>query len=93
MLMMTLPAGIILSFVFATIAGAMVTYFYIRHLKNDFKKTLDFQKLHYSVCTNSLKEDNKKLNNTVKSLSESNKFLKIRNKLISVKCSRNRKKH
>lgn len=93
MLMMTLPAGIILSFGFATIVSAMVTYFYIRHLKDDFKQTLDFQKLHHSVYTNLLKEENKELNSTVKSLSKSNKFLKTKNKLLSVKHSRNKKKY
>ncbi len=93
MLMITLPTGIILSFVFATIVAAMVTYFYIRHLKDDFKQILDFQKLHYTVCTNSLKQDNKELNNTVKSLSNSNKLLKTKNKLLSIKYSKNKKKH
>ena len=93
MLMMTLPTGIILSFGFATIVAAMVTYFYILHLKEDFKKTLYFQKLHYTACTNSLKQDNKELNNTVKSLSDSNKLLKTKNKILSMKYSKNKKKH
>lgn len=81
MIMMTLPAGIIISFVFATLVAALITYFYINHLKSSFKESLYFQITHNKIHSQIIMEENNKLNKSIQSLKVKNKLLSSKNKI------------
>ncbi len=60
MLMINLPTGIVISFVFAVVVGFLVIGFYINYLKNKFKMDLIFLKNSHKYNILLLKEDIKK---------------------------------
>lgn len=78
MLIIPLPAGIVISFLFAFVVAIIITFFYIIHLKEFYKSLLSFQKNNYNICLQSITENNNKL-------IKYNQSLKIRNKLLKTK--------
>ncbi len=91
--MMTLPAGIVISFVFAVLVAIIFTFAYISHLKNNSNNFIQFKNIYNNLLIDSFYSDNKKINNTIEELRKSNNHLKIKNKLLSANYSKNKRKN